>query len=196
MSQPHGHADALYLDPGHSADERTADLLGRMTVEEKAGLMFHPMALVSPGGELTDTFDPLAIPATEDAVVSRRVNHLYIVGSSDPCDIARWHNRVQEVAESTRLRIPVTISTDPRHAFTRILGTGAVTEGVSTWPEAIGFAALGDASLVERFADVVRRDYLAVGIRLALHPQADLPPSHGGCGSRAPTVRTRQLSPP
>jgi len=81
MSQPHGQADAPYLDPGHSADERTADLLGRMTVEEKAGLMFHPMALVSPGGELTDTFDPLAIPATGDAVVSRRVNHLYIVGS-------------------------------------------------------------------------------------------------------------------
>ena len=165
---------APYLDPGHSADERTADLLGRMTVEEKAGLMFHPMALVSPAGELTDTFDPLAIPATEDAVVSRRVNHLYIVGSTDPSDIARWHNRVQEVAESTRLRIPVTISTDPRHAFTRILGTGAVTEGFSSWPQAIGFAALGDESLVERFADVVRRDYLAVGIRLALHPQADL----------------------
>ena len=56
MSQPHGHADAPYLDPGHSADERTADLLGRMTVEEKAGLMFHPMALVSPGGELAGTF--------------------------------------------------------------------------------------------------------------------------------------------
>ena len=174
MSQPHGHADVPYLDPGHPADERTADLLGRMTVEEKAGLMFHPMALVPPGGELTGTFDPLAIPATEDAVVSRRVNHLYIVGSSDPSDIARWHNRVQEVAESTRLRIPVTISTDPRHAFTRILGTAAVTGGFSTWPEAIGFAALGDESLVERFADVVRRDYLAVGIRAALHPQADL----------------------
>jgi beta-glucosidase len=114
---------APYLDPGRSADERTADLLSRMTVEEKAGLMFHPVALVSPGGELAGTFDPLAIPATEDTVVSRRVNHLYLVGSSDPCDIARWHNRVQEVAESTRLRIPVTISTDPRHAFTRILGT-------------------------------------------------------------------------
>jgi len=94
--------------------------------------------------------------------------------AADPSDIARWHNRVQEAAESTRLRIPVTISTDPRHAFTRILGTGAVTEGFSSWPEAIGFAALGDESLVERFADVVRRDYLAVGIRLALHPQADL----------------------
>ena len=104
---------APYLDPGHSADERMADLLGRMTVEEKAGLMFHPMALVSPGGELTGTFDPLAIPATEDAVVSRRVNHLYIVGSSDPSDIARWHNRVQEVAESTRLRIPVAGSCPP-----------------------------------------------------------------------------------
>jgi len=38
----------------------------------------------------------------------------------------------------------------------------------------LGFAALGDADLVRRFADVVRREYLAVGIRVALHPQIDL----------------------
>jgi hypothetical protein len=34
--------------------------------------MFHLMAHVSPGGELADTLDPLAIPAIEDAVVSMR----------------------------------------------------------------------------------------------------------------------------
>ena len=32
-------------------------------------------------------------------------------------EIARWHNKLQELAASTRLGIPVTISTDPRHAF-------------------------------------------------------------------------------
>ena len=38
----------------------------------------------------------------------------------------------------------------------------------------LGFGALNDPELVERFADIVRREYLAVGIRTALHPQVDI----------------------
>ena len=44
----------------------------------------------------------------------------------------------------------------------------------SQWCETLGFAAIGDAGLVQQFADIVRREYLAVGIRVALHPQIDL----------------------
>jgi beta-glucosidase len=36
------------------------------------------------------------------------------------------------------------------------------------------FAALGDSDLVQRYADVARQEYLAAGIRVALHPQIDL----------------------
>lgn len=75
--------------------------------------------------------------------------------------IARWHNRLQELAASTRLGIPVTISTDPRHGF-------------SENPGAALLAATADPDLVERFADIARREYTAVGIRVALHPQVDL----------------------
>jgi beta-glucosidase len=38
----------------------------------------------------------------------------------------------------------------------------------------LGFGALDDAKLVRQFADVARREYLAVGFRVALHPQVDL----------------------
>ena len=38
----------------------------------------------------------------------------------------------------------------------------------------MGFGAIGDPELVRRFADIVRQEYLAVGIRMALHPQVDL----------------------
>jgi beta-glucosidase len=34
--------------------------------------------------------------------------------------------------------------------------------------------ALGDVDLVQRYADIARREYLAAGIRVALHPQIDL----------------------
>ncbi|MCX5584536.1 glycoside hydrolase family 3 protein [Streptomyces erythrochromogenes] len=48
------------------------------------------------------------------------------------------------------------------------------TPAFSAWPEALGLAAIGDPELVHRFADTVRREYLAVGFRVALHPQIDL----------------------
>lgn len=35
-------------------------------------------------------------------------------------------------------------------------------------------AAIGDPALVEQFADIARQEYLAVGLRVALHPQIDL----------------------
>ena len=41
-----------YEDPRRTIDERVADLLGQMTLEEKAGLLFHPIAAVNPDGSL------------------------------------------------------------------------------------------------------------------------------------------------
>ena len=61
----------------------------------------------------------------------------------------------------------------------------------SQWCETLGFAATGDIDLVRQFADIVRQEYLAVGIRLALHPQIDLateprwPRISGGFGEDA-----------
>lgn len=88
--------------------------------------------------------------------------------------IARWHNRLQELAASTRLGIPVTISTDPRHGFSENPGAALLAGPFSQWPEPLGLAATADPDLVERFADIARREYTAVGIRVALHPQVDL----------------------
>ena len=68
----------------------------------------------------------------------------------------------------------MTISTDPRHSFSDNPGAAILAGPFSQWPEPIGLAAIGDAALVERFADIARQEYLAVGIRVALHPQVDL----------------------
>jgi beta-glucosidase len=38
----------------------------------------------------------------------------------------------------------------------------------------LGFAAIGDEKLMQKFGDIARQEYLAVGIREALHPMADL----------------------
>jgi beta-glucosidase len=47
-------------------------------------------------------------------------------------------------------------------------------EHFSQWPEPIGLGAIGDEAVVREFGDIARQEYLAVGIRVALHPQVDL----------------------
>ena len=96
------------------------------------------------------------------------------MGTPKPRLLAEWHNRLQKLAERTRLGIPVTISTDPRHHFTNNPATSFLATHFSAWPEPSGLAAIDDEKLVQEFADIARQEYLAVGIRIGLHPQIDL----------------------
>src|SRR5258708_29682694 len=87
--------------------------------------------------------------------------------------LANWQNNLQRFAEQTRLGIPVTIASDPRNHFSNNIFSMSATD-FSQWCEPLGFAAIGDPELVRQFADIVRKEYPAVGIRVALHPQIDL----------------------
>jgi beta-glucosidase len=162
-----------YRDPNRPVDERVADLLSRMTLEEKAGQLFHTMLAMGPDGTLAED-GPFLTCGTTELVAERRLSHFNLIGQGTAREMATWVNRVQELAASTRLGIPLTLSTDPRHAFTDNPGASFLAGDFSAWPEPLGLAAIGDAELVERFADTVRREYLAVGFRVALHPQIDL----------------------
>ena len=82
--------------------------------------------------------------------------------------------RLQEIATSHGSRLPIVFSSDPRHSFLQNMGATHRAEGVSQWPEPIAFGALDDPDLVRDFARIVRDDYRAMGIRMALHPQVDL----------------------
>lgn len=108
-------------------------------------------------------------------VTSKYMTHFNLHGSIDSVrTYAEWYNNLQKVALSTRLGIPITLSSDPRHAFTNNIGTGFVAESFSQWPESLGLAAIRDPKLVEEFADIARQEYMAIGLRSALHPQIDL----------------------
>jgi beta-glucosidase len=102
------------------------------------------------------------------------LTHFNIYWGPGPEVLAEWQNRMQEAAEGSRLGIPITISSDPRHGFGDNPATSMSGNGFSSWPEPIGLAATRDEDLVREFGDVARREYLAVGIRVALHPMADL----------------------
>jgi beta-glucosidase len=164
-----------YQDRSNSVDNRVEDLLARLTLEDKAGLMFHDIVAMMPGGQLMGADNPFGRPATQAAIQQMRLNHFNLAGGVDNVrDLVAWHNRVQELALATGTGIPVTVSTDPRHSFSNNPGTEALAGAFSRWPQSLGFAALGDIDLVQRYAAIARQEYLAAGIRVALHPQIDL----------------------
>ena len=164
-----------WLDADLPVDERVELLLAEMTVEEKAGLFFQTMITMGKDGELAEADPAFGLPSNREYVIDKGMTHFNLLGVAPTAgEIARWHNRLQELAASTRLGIPVTISTDPRHSFTENPGAAMLAGPFSQWPDALGLAATRDAALVEKFGDIARQEYTAVGIRVALHPQVDL----------------------
>ncbi|WP_309066031.1 glycoside hydrolase family 3 protein [Microbacterium sp.] len=157
---------ADYLDPDLPIRQRVEDLLGRMTVAEKAALMFHPST--QPGD------DTVARAVAEEDVVARGISHFNVLGGDDSAAVAAWHNTLQEMAESTRLGIPVTLSSDPRHGFRDNPFTGQALDSLSRWPETTGIAAIGTVGAARAYADAIRREFLAMGIRVYLGPMADI----------------------
>ena len=164
----------VYEDPRRPVEERVADLLAQMTLAEKAGLMFHTVAPINPDGSLNPPAFGFARTPVTELVTERLMNHFNAHALPEPHVAVEWHNRLQKLAEETRLGIPVTVSSDPRHAFSDNPLTSFMAGAFSQWPEPLGLAATGDAALVEEFADIARQEYVAVGIRVALHPMADL----------------------
>jgi beta-glucosidase len=163
-----------YKNPTLRIDQRIDDLLRRMTLGEKAGMLFQTMIVVG-SGDLAERNSAFRVESAEHMINNQLLTHFNVVRAADDASaLADWHNRLQELAANTRLGIPITLSTDPRNHFTENVGTAATAGTFSQWPETLGLAAVGSSELVERFADIARQEYLAVGLRLALHPQIDL----------------------
>jgi beta-glucosidase len=182
-----------YENPALPVGERVADLLSRMTLEEKAGLMMMSILETGEDGAIVEG-EGLFREATSALVHGKQMSHFNALRLPGPRYAARWSNRLQDLAADTRLGIPVTLYSDPRHSFSENLGAALAAGTFSQWPEALGFGAVDDEELVERFADIARQEYLAVGIRGALHPQVDLATeprwarAAGGFGQSAETA--------
>ncbi len=191
-------------------EQRIADLVGQMTLEEKAGLMLHPNIAVPESGEIkydfTDEEKAILARAAEEGnyagpvgpggqgggamgigqmrrtataksyIEEKNFRNILNNGTCAPEKFARWSNGMQEIAEASRLGIPIMFSTDPRHGS----GTGAHVRGTqyfSQFPSnegQVGITAARDPKLVEDFGAIVAEEYRAVGLHMILGPQIDV----------------------
>jgi beta-glucosidase len=163
-----------YEDWRLAPDARARDLVSRMTLEEKAGAMMHGTARAGGAMGAAGAGAAYDSAANRALIAGAKVTSMITRLGGDPAVLATQNNALQMLAEGTRLGIPLTISTDPRHHFQYVLGASNTTGRFSQWPEALGFAAIGDAALMRRFGDIARQEYRGVGIQMALSPQADL----------------------
>lgn len=166
-----------YEDPKQPIEMRITDLVKQMTVEEKAGMLFINGTIINDDGSIDkkpDAKGPAArMPSAIENITERNMTHFNLWAVPATRELAMGYNAIQKLAERSRLGIPVTIASDPRHYFSsNIFAMSA--GGFSQWPEQLGFAAIGDEKLMQQFGDIARQEYLAVGIREALHPMADL----------------------
>lgn len=192
-----------YEDWRLTPQQRAEDLIRQMTIEERAGLMIHSslMGFTGPGGVVLDApppprsgakgggftpprregVEPLDRPTPTELILKRNVRWILLrPNAAESPDIsARFANGLQEIAESSRLGIPIALSSDPRHSVPRPGAMfGAAPPGtppnISQWPEQIGLAAAREAALVREFGRIAAAEFRALGLHVLLGPMADL----------------------
>ncbi len=178
-----------YEDWRLPAEERARDLASRLTADDIAGLMVISghQAVPAPnyktmpatyGGEPFDRSRHRPWELTDqlkDILRKERIRFILQSRVESSEASVRWNNELQALAEKQPFGIPVSIATDPRHgASSGWAEFRHAGEGVSKWPEGIGLASIGDPGTVKRFAEIVAREYRALGITTSLAPQIDL----------------------
>ena len=174
---------------------RVEDLLAQMTLEEKAGLMFHsmmPMGSTPMACRIARDGPLLARCPQKPVIAQQHLNHFNVLDS--PCaapDSANGTTGLQKLAEENApghsgdhfvLTRAMPLANNPPTSF----GAGAFSQ----WPEPIGLAAIGDAALVEA---VWRHRPPGISWRWAFAwrctPWPTWPPSRAGRASTAPLAR-------
>ncbi|KAK8963791.1 Beta-xylosidase/alpha-L-arabinofuranosidase 2 [Platanthera guangdongensis] len=142
-----------YLDPRQPLGARIADLLKRMTLEEKVGQMTQIERKVATPQILKDYF----------------IGSLLSGGGSVPhpqATAAEWVNMVNEFQKgslSTRLRIPMIYGIDAIHGNNNVFNA-------TIFPHNVGLGATRDPQLVRRIGEATALEVRATGIQYAFAP--------------------------
>lgn len=193
-----------YEDWRRPIEERSQDLISKMSLEQKAGFMIisstrleNDWAFSKPQstGPITSSFNetdavmdvniftrkPLPVPnmgaaGTTKDVTEFHKRHFILRANPSPRILAEWANNLQALCESDGLGIPGIIASNPRNHINidASIGLSVGKTPFSTWPGELGLAAMRDLKLVGEFADIARQEWRAAGIRKGYMYMADL----------------------
>ncbi len=193
-----------YEDWRLSVEERSRDLLARMSLDEKVGFMListtrlkNDQSFQAPTGKepITSDFNeedlvattnmftrkPLPTPVmnaagTTKAVRQYHLRHFILRANVSARTTAEWANKLQALCESDGLGIPAIVASNPRNHITKdaSIGLSVGKTAFSTWPGELGLSATRDLKLVREFADIARQEWAAVGLRKGYMYMADL----------------------
>ena len=131
-----------YKNPELPTEERIADLLGRMTLEEKVGQM---MQLDARSGDL------------DDLIVNKHVGSIL---HTSPSDLPK---AVETVNTKTRLGIPLVIGDDCIHGY-------SFWPGATIFPEQLGMATTWDSEKVQAAGRATAEEVSATGVHWTFSP--------------------------
>jgi beta-glucosidase len=193
-----------YEDWRLSSEERSQDLLSKMSLEEKAGfMMINSLNMLgskkagASNGQYTPSDLDEGQVAEDPAELANRPNfiggmnaatstnqrvkefynrHFILRANEGARIVAEWNNKLQELCESENLGIPAIITSNPRNHITSNASEGTALDATvfTAWPGELGLSATRDLSLIREFADYSRQEWYAVGIRKGYMYMADL----------------------
>ena len=131
-----------YKNPELPTEERIADLLGRMTLEEKVGQM---MQLDARSGDL------------DDLIVNKHVGSIL---HTSPSDLPK---AVETVNTKTRLGIPLVIGDDCIHGY-------SFWPGATIFPEQLGMATTWDSEKVQAVGRATAEEVSTTGVHWTFSP--------------------------
>ena len=146
----------LYKDPSQPVAKRVADLMSRMTIEEKVGQMNQYVSYIGATEEQSKR--------REQVIEVARKGH---IGSVFQANTAELTNDLQRAAMETRLQIPILVGADAVHGACMI-------EGTTIYPMPINFAATWDPADIHKTARQTALELRAMGSHWSFFPNADL----------------------
>lgn len=159
-----------YEDWRLSPEERAENLLSLMTPEQKAAQMVHLTLVTKKDSWFSKNNVGFALVYEYifEAEEPDEEDEEEVAGPlSSARNAAQRTNEIQELSESSELGIPVIFSMDTEAG-------AAFVKDATFLPDEVNQGAANDAALVTALNQVLKEELMAVGVRMALSPDADL----------------------